>query len=220
MMKALPTAVSARRCSIIPRAWLWRRMCFTLRTQRATSSAGQTCWPRTVETIAGTGAQGSTRQGRGPGKEMELASPWDLAYHEGNLYIAMAGTHQLWSMTLNDGMVGPYAGTGPGIIVRWAVGLGHPGPTQRHHDRRQQTLLRRQRNQLHPDGRPRANGPGPDHRRTGPLCLRRRRRRGPPCAAATPPSALPTLTASCTWPTPITTRSSGCCRLLVAPSPY
>ena len=67
---------------------------------------------RTVETIAGTGAQGSTRQGRGPGKEMELASPWDLAYHEGNLYIAMAGTHQLWSMTLNDGMVGPYAGTG------------------------------------------------------------------------------------------------------------
>ena len=67
---------------------------------------------RTVETIAGNGAQGVTRQGRAPGKEMELSSPWDLAYHEGTLYIAMAGTHQLWSMTLNDGMVGPYAGTG------------------------------------------------------------------------------------------------------------
>ena len=67
---------------------------------------------RSVETIAGTGSQGSIRQGRGPGKEMELSSPWDLTYHEGTLYIAMAGTHQLWSMTLNDGMVGPYAGTG------------------------------------------------------------------------------------------------------------
>ena len=65
-----------------------------------------------VETIAGSGAQGSTRQGRGPGKEMELSSPWDMSYYQGTLYIAMAGTHQLWSMTLDDGMVGPYAGTG------------------------------------------------------------------------------------------------------------
>ena len=67
---------------------------------------------QTVETIAGSGAQGSTRQGRGPGKEMELSSPWDLSYYQGTLYIAMAGTHQLWSMTLGDGMVGPFAGTG------------------------------------------------------------------------------------------------------------
>ena len=67
---------------------------------------------QTVETVAGSGAQGFTRQGRGPGREMELSSPWDLAFHEGTLYIAMAGTHQLWSMTLNDGMVGPFAGTG------------------------------------------------------------------------------------------------------------
>ena len=67
---------------------------------------------RTVETIAGNGAQGFTRQGRSPGKEMELSSPWDLVHHEGTLYIAMAGTHQLWSMTLNDEIIGPYAGTG------------------------------------------------------------------------------------------------------------
>ena len=67
---------------------------------------------RTVETIAGTGDQGFTREGRGAGKEVELSSPWDLAHHEGTLYIAMAGTHQLWSMNLADGMVGPYAGTG------------------------------------------------------------------------------------------------------------
>ena len=67
---------------------------------------------RTVETVAGNGEQGYTRQGRGLGRDMELSSPWDLAFHDGTLYIAMAGTHQLWSMTLADGMVGVYAGTG------------------------------------------------------------------------------------------------------------
>ena len=67
---------------------------------------------RTVETIAGTGEQGYAREGRGLGPDMELSSPWDLAIHDGTLYIAMAGTHQLWSMALTDGMVGVYAGTG------------------------------------------------------------------------------------------------------------
>jgi hypothetical protein len=67
---------------------------------------------RTVETIAGTGEQGHARQGRGAGRSMELSSPWDLTFHEGALYIAMAGTHQLWSMALADGSVGPYAGSG------------------------------------------------------------------------------------------------------------
>ena len=67
---------------------------------------------KTVETIAGTGEQGFTREGREPGRLMPLSSPWDLAFHEGNIYIAMAGIHQLWSMNLADGMVGPYAGTG------------------------------------------------------------------------------------------------------------
>ena len=67
---------------------------------------------RTVETIAGTGEQGHSRQGRGAGRSMELSSPWDLTFHEGVLYIAMAGTHQLWSMTLADGSIGPHAGSG------------------------------------------------------------------------------------------------------------
>jgi len=65
-----------------------------------------------VETIAGTGDQGNMREGRGPGRSTELNSPWDLVFHEGTLYIAMAGMHQLWSMTLDDGTVGPYAGSG------------------------------------------------------------------------------------------------------------
>ena len=67
---------------------------------------------RNVETVAGTGSQGFNREQRGPGRETELSSPWDLAFHDATLYIAMAGTHQLWSMTLDDASVGPYAGTG------------------------------------------------------------------------------------------------------------
>ena len=65
-----------------------------------------------VETIAGTGSQGHPRSGRGPGRSTELNSPWDLVVHQGSLYIAMAGCHQLWSMNLEDGIVGPYAGSG------------------------------------------------------------------------------------------------------------
>jgi DNA-binding beta-propeller fold protein YncE len=65
-----------------------------------------------VETIAGNGSQGHRREGRGPGLSMELNSPWDLVYHDNALYIAMAGTHQLWVMTLGDGQIGPYAGNG------------------------------------------------------------------------------------------------------------
>lgn len=65
-----------------------------------------------VETIAGNGNQGYQRDRRGPGLSAELSSPWDLVYHDSALYIAMAGTHQLWSMTLGDGQIGPYAGNG------------------------------------------------------------------------------------------------------------
>ena len=66
----------------------------------------------TVDTIAGTGQQGHDRRAAGPGTQIALSSPWDLAHHEGTLYIAMAGTHQLWRLSLSDGMVCPHAGTG------------------------------------------------------------------------------------------------------------
>ena len=70
-----------------------------------------------VETIAGNGNQGHRRDTRGPGLSMELNSPWDLVFHDNTLYIAMAGTHQLWSMTLGDRQVGPYAGSGQESIT-------------------------------------------------------------------------------------------------------
>ncbi|MSQ05708.1 MAG: alkyl hydroperoxide reductase [Dehalococcoidia bacterium] len=70
-----------------------------------------------VETIAGTGEQGFMRQGQGQGTKLALNSPWDLALHGNVLYIAMAGAHQLWSLTLADGQIGPYAGSGREAIV-------------------------------------------------------------------------------------------------------
>lgn len=77
---------------------------------------------KTVTTIAGNGVQGHNRTGRRPGKIMELSSPFDLVVHQGVIYIAMAGIHQLWSMDLEDGMVGPYAGTGQESLTDGPLG--------------------------------------------------------------------------------------------------
>ncbi len=70
-----------------------------------------------VETIAGTGEQGYERGGSRPGTSYAISSPWDLALHDGVIYIAMAGIHQLWSLDLGTGMVGPYAGSGREAIT-------------------------------------------------------------------------------------------------------
>jgi thiol-disulfide isomerase/thioredoxin len=68
-----------------------------------------------VRTLAGTGRQ-NRQYGEFipylPGLKQDLSSPWDVAYHDGRLYIAMAGPHQLWLYKFKDGEVGPYAGSG------------------------------------------------------------------------------------------------------------
>ncbi|HEV3344102.1 MAG TPA: thioredoxin-like domain-containing protein [Pirellulales bacterium] len=46
-----------------------------------------------------------------------LNSPWDLCIHDGDLYIAMAGPHQIWRMSLDEREIGPYAGNGREDIV-------------------------------------------------------------------------------------------------------
>ncbi|MEK6234965.1 MAG: thioredoxin-like domain-containing protein, partial [Planctomycetales bacterium] len=43
---------------------------------------------------------------------MDLSSPWALWIHKEDLYIAMAGPHQIWKMTLDETEMGPYAGSG------------------------------------------------------------------------------------------------------------
>ncbi len=84
---------------------------------------------RSVTTIAGTGQQlrgawqGLDRNAKVPKKptlvpkETHLASPWDLWIHEDELYIAMAGTHQIWVMPLDGSAIGAFSGNGREDIV-------------------------------------------------------------------------------------------------------
>jgi DNA-binding beta-propeller fold protein YncE len=67
---------------------------------------------KTVVTLAGTGAQFKGRMPPdGPAKGTALSSPWDLALVGSNLYIAMAGTHQIWVLDLDGGNLAVFAGT-------------------------------------------------------------------------------------------------------------
>lgn len=65
-----------------------------------------------VRTVAGTGRQwwqGSPAAG--PAREVDLSSPWDVAWFADRLWIAMAGVHQLWTYDPADGTVRAAAGT-------------------------------------------------------------------------------------------------------------
>ena len=67
---------------------------------------------KTVETISGNGKQAAWRTKGGNAKTSELSSPWDLAKEGNSLYIAMAGTHQIWRLDFEKQIVAPFAGTG------------------------------------------------------------------------------------------------------------
>jgi len=65
-----------------------------------------------VSTVAGTGRQwwqGSPTSG--PATEVDLSSPWDVAWYDGRVWIAMAGVHQLWAYDPEAGTVAVAAGT-------------------------------------------------------------------------------------------------------------
>lgn len=62
-----------------------------------------------ITTIAGTGHQLRTREDQRDGA---LSSPWDVAKVGSTLYIAMAGTHQLWALDLASRDARPFAGSG------------------------------------------------------------------------------------------------------------
>ena len=68
---------------------------------------------RTVSTLAGDGDQASTYPPR-PGivPDVELSSPWDLLLVDELLYVAMAGSHQLWTIDLDSARLDPFAGSG------------------------------------------------------------------------------------------------------------
>ncbi|MFI0978104.1 NHL domain-containing thioredoxin family protein [Streptomyces sp. NPDC021093] len=65
-----------------------------------------------VAVLAGTGKQ--WWQGEptsGPALDVSLSSPWDVAWWRGEVWIAMAGVHQLWAYDPESGRVRVAAGT-------------------------------------------------------------------------------------------------------------
>lgn len=66
---------------------------------------------RQVTTILGTGKQARGHNQSGVGTSVELNSPWDVLVHDGQLYIAMAGAHQLWVADLKTFEARPWAGS-------------------------------------------------------------------------------------------------------------
>ena len=67
---------------------------------------------RRVSTIAGTGQQAVWGGAGGAARETALSSPWDLLVIGRLLFVAMAGSHQIWMIDLGRGLAFPYAGSG------------------------------------------------------------------------------------------------------------
>lgn len=66
-----------------------------------------------VRTVAGTGRPWRGRVDRHPhdAYAIDLSSPWDLAWYDGRVIVAMAGSHQLWWFDPVKRTVGMWAGT-------------------------------------------------------------------------------------------------------------
>lgn len=66
-----------------------------------------------VETVAGTGEQARRYPpAAGPARETALNSPWDVLPLDARLYVAMAGSHQLWRVDLERSVAEPWVGSG------------------------------------------------------------------------------------------------------------
>lgn len=70
-----------------------------------------------VSTVAGTGALGEWGASAGPALEVALRSPFDVLAHDGDVLVAMAGAHQLWSLDTGRGWIEVAAGMGGEDIV-------------------------------------------------------------------------------------------------------
>jgi thiol-disulfide isomerase/thioredoxin/sugar lactone lactonase YvrE len=66
-----------------------------------------------VRTVAGTGRpwRGTVDFDTHDALAVDLSSPWDVAYFDGRVIVAMAGIHQLWSFDPVTRTAGMYAGT-------------------------------------------------------------------------------------------------------------
>lgn len=75
-----------------------------------------------VETIAGTGDQSRNIQPHhGAGLETALNSPWDIQQVGNSLFIAMAGSHQIWELQLETLAISTYAGRGAEACIDGAL---------------------------------------------------------------------------------------------------
>jgi thiol-disulfide isomerase/thioredoxin len=66
---------------------------------------------RTVTTVAGSGEQARMGSKGGPAKEAALSSPWDIIKFKSLFRVAMAGSHQIWTLE-SDGTICPTVGSG------------------------------------------------------------------------------------------------------------
>ncbi|XP_069547823.1 NHL repeat-containing protein 2 [Brachyistius frenatus] len=79
-----------------------------------------------VSTLAGVGAQGTDKEGGAKGPQQPISSPWDVTLgtaggvEDNVLWIAMAGTHQIWALFLADGKLPKGSESKAGTCVRWA----------------------------------------------------------------------------------------------------
>src|ERR1051325_923964 len=67
---------------------------------------------RTVLTVAGTGQQAREYFLKGAARTINLSSPWDLQIVGRQLFITMAGLHQIWKLDLDKNEVSTFAGSG------------------------------------------------------------------------------------------------------------
>jgi thiol-disulfide isomerase/thioredoxin len=67
---------------------------------------------RRVSTAAGNGEQGHDRRAGGAPLSTSLNSPWDLLLIGDDLYIALAGHHQIWKLNFKEKRLAPWAGNG------------------------------------------------------------------------------------------------------------
>ena len=82
-----------------------------------------------VTTVAGNGEQSYLTAPRVNAWETGLNSPWDLLYHNGIVYIAMAGQHQIWAYDPAQELIYLLAGSGREALLDGAqlqAGLNQP----------------------------------------------------------------------------------------------
>jgi thiol-disulfide isomerase/thioredoxin len=70
-----------------------------------------------VTTVAGIGKQAEWGAIGGKAVTTALSSPWDICSVESSLFVAMAGSHQIWQYSFEDETIFPFAGNGGENLV-------------------------------------------------------------------------------------------------------